>query len=145
MEEKNSFLKIIIILLVLLLVATLVVGFIYINKKSNKGVEKEVVKEEITFPLEEFVVNLKEENGLPGYLKIKIALMYYNKKEEKALENNIEKIRDVINGQLRKKTSSEILNEEEIQNIKSEMKDSINEALDKDLIEGIYFTDIVVQ
>lgn len=147
MNEKNNLLKVIIIILVLILIATVVVGFIYINKKGEKieKIEKEKKIEEIILPLEEFIVNLKEEDGLSSYLKIKIALMYGNKKEKDFLETSIEKIRDVINGELRSKSSSEILNEEEVIKIKSNMKDCLNKALDKEVIKDIYFTDIVVQ
>lgn len=144
--EKNKGLKIVILLLVLILVATLVMGFLYIGNKDKKNVSEAAKPiDENTFPLEEFLVNLKSEKGIPNYLKIKIALMYPEKKDEKKLDENVNKIRDVINDQLRVRTAKDMLDVEKVDTLKLEMLGAINGALGEEVILDIYFTDIVVQ
>lgn len=146
MEKKSNGLKIIIILLVLILIATLVVGFLYIRKKEKAGgVEAAKPIDENTYQLEEFLVNLKSEGNIPSYLKIKIALMYPNKKDETKLEENVDKIRDIINDQLRVRTSKQVLDTDKVQELKTHMIGAINESLGKEVVLDVYFTDIVVQ
>ena len=80
-----------------------------------------------------------------NYLKIKIALMYTDEKQEKNLSSNVNKIRDVIINQLRSKTPEEILDIEKTSELKKEIVDEINSAIKNDIVKDIYFTDLVIQ
>ena len=142
MESNNKGLRLIIIALLLLLIATLVVGILYIK---SKGTGEEKPKAEIVYDLEEFLLNLKPEGGRNGYLKVKISVMYTDDDKKEFLESNVAKIRDAITSVLMSKTSKEMGDVKELEQVKKQMKDSINAALREDIVEGIYISDIVIQ
>ena len=71
--------------------------------------------------------------------------MCKDKKDVKVIEANVNKLRDVIIADLREKTATEILDNGNISNIKTEMVTNLNEALNRDMINGVYFIDLVVQ
>lgn len=148
-SKSNKGLKIIIAaLLVLVAVAIFFVGFILL-KGGDVGGIAETLKgpvEEITMDLEEFVINLQPENGRSkSYAKIKISLMYTNPKETEYLVANTSKIRDKITNNLRSKTGAEMIDVEKSSELKTKLKDDLNEALGGPLIQDVYITDIVIQ
>ncbi len=145
--EKRKLSKPLIIVIILILLALTVV-FGYLVLKGNVNITKLFNKnknKEHTILLNEFVVNLKSDNNKKSYLKMQIALMYENKKDGVIIESNVNKIRDIIINNLLGKTSTDIIDEDNIHNFKEKLKKDINLALNDDLIKDIYITDLVIQ
>lgn len=147
--KSNNGLKIVIaILLLLVAISIFFVGFILFKGGDIGGVTQALQKpaEEITMDLEEFVINLQPENGrTKTYAKIKISLMYTNSKETDYLTKNNSKMRDKITNKLRAKTATEMIDVDNLEQLKIELKDEVNEGLGRPIIEDVYLTDIVIQ
>lgn len=96
-----------------------------------------------TFGLDEFLVNLADEDG-KRYLKVKVFLGYDNKKLDAELEEKKPILRDAVISVLRSKKSTDI-SAKGIENIKMEIIQRINATLDKGQLNNVYFNDILVQ
>jgi flagellar FliL protein len=146
-SERKSISKIIIIaLLVLILLLTAAIFVFVVTDNPVDGLVKIFQSNgEYTIPLDEFVVNLKQDSNIKHYIKIKIALMFTEENNSKVIETNVSKIRDTIISTLRSKTYEEVLNDEETINLKRELVENINNALNDHIVEGVYFTDVIVQ
>ena len=145
-EVKSKSKIIIIILLAIIVALSGVIAYIVISDNQISDIMQEfMAKEEYTILLDEFVVNLKTNNRVQHFLKVKIALMYNDKKESKVIEASVSKIRDVILTDLREKTYEDIINGEKTIDIKTELLEKINTALNSDVIKDLYITDLIVQ
>lgn len=96
-----------------------------------------------TFGLDEFLVNLADEDG-KRYLKVKVFLGYDNKKLDTELEEKKPILRDAVISVLRSKKSTDI-SAKGIESIKMEIIQRINATLDKGQLNNIYFNDLLVQ
>ncbi|MDR7869590.1 MAG: flagellar basal body-associated FliL family protein [Tissierellaceae bacterium] len=146
-KEKRNVDKIVIIaLLAAILVLVVGIGYLLISDQQMPSITT-IFKSngEYTIPLDEFIVNLKSDTTANNYLKINIALMYTDEKYGTEINSNINKIRDLVITNLREKTASELLNDDSVSKIKSDIKDDINSSLKVMAIEDIYITDIIVQ
>lgn len=145
-ERKNIDKIIIIALLATILVLVFGIGYLLLSDKEMPELTT-IFKSngEYTIPLEEFIVNLKQEESLNSYLKINVALMYTDEKTGDEINANVNKIRDLVIANLRDKTASDMLNEISISKLKVDIKDDINNSLKNIAIEDIYITDIIVQ
>lgn len=145
-EKKSKLKVIIIVLVVLVLVAASAIGYFMVTgKQVSDIVNMFQSNEEYTILLDEFVANLYSENGKKSYLKVKIALMYTDKKHEKSINSNVNKIRDLILNDIREKTSQDMLEKEHILKFKKEIINNINSALKDDIVKDVYFTDLIIQ
>ncbi len=145
-ERGSNFKVLVLIILVLVLASILVIGYLLVKDKGAADLASVFkAEEENTILLDEFIVNLKSERSMRNYLKIKIALMYTDEKQEKNLNSNVNKIRDVIINQLRSKTPEDMLDIGKTSEFKKEMVEEINSAIKADTIKDIYFTDLVIQ
>ncbi|MDW8799653.1 flagellar basal body-associated FliL family protein [Clostridium sp. A1-XYC3] len=108
----------------------------------NTSYLDQVVSEK-TFELDEFLVNLADEDG-KRYLKAKVSLGYNNKKLDKELEEKKPVLRDAIISILRTKKAADI-GPKNMNNIKMEIIQRINTMLKEDQLNNIYFNDILVQ
>lgn len=145
-EKKSKLKLVIIILLVVIILLGIVIGYFVISGKKISDIKEKMNPiEEQTVLLNEFLVNLKFENTKKNYLKVRIALMYTDKKQTEVINANNSKIRDLILSELTKRNAEEILNIEAINDLKLEIIKNLNLALDGDIIKDIYFTDMVVQ
>ncbi len=146
-KEKKSKLKfIIIILLVVILLAASITAYFMISGKSLKDIKKASKSEdEYTIALDEFVTNLKNENKGKNYLKIQVALMYKDEKNTETMESNLSKIRDIVLNDLREKTTEQILEVKNTPKLKEELLKKLNDSLGEEVIEDIYFTNLIVQ
>lgn len=145
-ESKNKLQSRVLILTVLILI---LVGTVVYLARINYGVD-DLLKAfesngEYTILLDEFLLNVKSEGSMQRYLKITVALMHRDEKQNDYIESNINKIRDVILSTLRSKTYEEMLDNSNIEDIKNEIVKNINHNLKEDLIEEIYFTDLILQ
>jgi flagellar FliL protein len=148
-SPKGNILKIVIIILLLLVVVGgAAFGGMYIASKkavttaSTAPKTYEIV--EVTYSLDEFLVNLSDEDGR-RYLKVKV-FIGYEENEELIVELEAKKpiIRDLINTSLRAKKTTDF-SAAGVEAIKTELIASINPVLTKGKISHIYFNDILVQ
>jgi flagellar FliL protein len=96
-----------------------------------------------TFGLDEFLVNLADEDG-KRYLKVKVFLGYDNKKLDAELEEKKPILRDAVISVLRSKKSTDITSKG-IESIKMEIIQRINATLEKGQLNNVYFNDLLVQ
>ena len=147
-SEKRSISKIIIIALlvmILLLTAAILVFVVADNPMGNIVEVFQSNGDEYTVPLEEFVVNLKQEGSIRHYIKVTMALMFTNEDNGPIIEANVSKIRDVIISTLRSKTYAEVSDDDQTINLKAELVKNINETLKSEIVEGVFITDVIIQ
>lgn len=138
--------KILIISLIAFLILSLVLMFFLLKDKVQIDITKLFkVQAEDSISLDEFIVNINNDNGRKGYLKLELALMYTNKKGGKLIEANINKIRDIVITNLMQKSSSDFSSVEGISEFKDEIKSKINGDIHGDLVQDVYITNIVIQ
>lgn len=145
---KNK--KIIVIILILIIFSA-GAGFFILGKGGNeqinkiissilpKGKDKKEIETE-NLDLEEMVLKLADE-GI-RYLKVSITVSYDS--SYKDIEKNTPLIRDNIINSLMAKRADDFA-AENLKNIKEEMKNTLNTQLGGNVIQSIYFTNIVVQ
>ena len=71
--------------------------------------------------------------------------MYTDEKYGDEINTSINKIREVVITNLREKTASDLLNDDVVTNLKSDIKGDINSFLNVVEVEDIFITDIIVQ
>lgn len=145
---KNK--KIIVIILILIIFSA-GAGFFILGKGGNeqinkiissilpKGKDKKEIETE-NLDLEEMVLKLADE-GI-RYLKVSITVSYDS--SYKDIEKNTPLIRDNIINSLMAKRADDFA-AENLKNIKEKMKNTLNTQLGGNVIQSIYFTNIVVQ
>lgn len=145
--NSNLIKVVVILLLVVVIILAAALAFFLIKGEGGTEAVTNIFKsdDEYTYLLDEFAINLKPEGRTNHYLKLKIALMYKDKKGAEILEPNVNKIRDSVIGILRDKSYSEIIDSNIAVSMKEEIISTLNDALGKVLIQDIYITDILVQ
>ncbi|WP_251860478.1 flagellar basal body-associated FliL family protein [Clostridium sp. Marseille-Q2269] len=114
------------------------------SQQVNNGVyPQQVVVSSKTYSLDEFLVNLADEDG-KRFLKAKIYIGYEEKKLSKELETKKPILRDAVIGVLRSKKATDI-NPKNIDKIKIEIINKITPMLEKGRINSMYFDDLIVQ
>lgn len=145
-KKKSISRFIIIILLVVIAAGIALTAYFIISGKSLKDIrELGKSEDEYTISLDEFITNLKNEDRGKNYLKIEVALMYKDEKHTGLLETNLNKIRDIVLNDLREKTSEYILEVKNTPKLKEDLLEKLNESLGEEVIEDIYFTNLIVQ
>ncbi|MGH4140929.1 flagellar basal body-associated FliL family protein [Clostridium sp.] len=139
---------IIILLLVLIVVGGAAFGGMYFlgkkNDSSSTTTAKVAVSNEVTYSLDEFLVNLTDEDGR-RYLKVSVVLGYEDNADLTAeLETKKPIIRDAVIATLRAKTTADFSGAG-VDGIKKELIAKVNPTLTKGKISHIYFNDILVQ
>lgn len=144
---KKIIIPIILVIVILLSVTGLFVYSKVINKPISEIFNKFVPEEkEYTVTLNEFLVNLKSQNGdSKQYLRINMALMYTDSKHTEKIQSNLSLIRDLIISGLRDVTIENALEEETMVNFKQKTTKSINDKLGQGLIKELYITDLIVR
>lgn len=145
---KNK--KIFLIILILIIFSA-GAGFFILGKGGNKqinkiiglfiptGTDKDEIKTE-NLDLEEMVLKLADEGV--RYLKVSITVSYDS--SYKDIEKSTPLIRDNIINCLMAKRADDLA-AENLNNIKEEIKNTLNTNLGGNVIQNIYFTNIVVQ
>lgn len=146
MEAKKSNKLIIILLIVTLAIVVAMAGYfgyfiLYKNKQSKTSNNKATLTEK-TVQLDEFVVNLADEDI--RYIKVKINLAFTDKKLETEISEKTPQIRDIINTHLMTKKAEE-LNSKGMLKLKVELVNKINGLLVNGKITNIYLNDIIIQ
>jgi len=96
-----------------------------------------------TFGLDEFLVNLADEDG-KRYLKVKVFLGYDSKKLDSELEEKKPILRDAIISVIRTKKAADIT-PKGVESIKMEIIGKVNPLLEKGQLNNVYINDILVQ
>ncbi|MBN2258997.1 MAG: flagellar basal body-associated FliL family protein [Clostridiales bacterium] len=147
-EKKKKKKKLLIIIpLIIVLLAGGFVGYAFFTKSFFFKVDGEaaVVKiDEKIYDMEEFIINLNDE-GSRRYLKTKIVLAYENDKDLDLFNKNIPQMRDLIIETLRAKTSEDVMNVENTESLKNEIRDNVNKIYDEDIVLEVYFVDFLIQ
>ncbi|NJJ33988.1 flagellar basal body-associated FliL family protein [Clostridioides difficile] len=145
---KNK--KVFLIILILIIFSA-GAGFFILGKGGNKqinkiigsfiptGTDKDEIKTE-NLDLEEMVLKLADEGV--RYLKVSITVSYDS--SYKDIEKSTPLIRDNIINCLMAKRADDFA-AENLNNIKEEIKNTLNTNLGGNVIQNIYFTNIVVQ
>jgi flagellar FliL protein len=147
-SQKSNIIKIVILVVLLLVVVggATFAGVYFIGQKNTSTTakpEKVVEITELSYALDEFLVNLLDEDG--RILKVNVFISYEENKElaaEIVLKKHI--IRDAVNTSLRSKRSTDF-GATGVDSLKSELISIINPVLTKGKISHIYFNDIFIQ
>lgn len=152
--KKSKKLLLIIIIAAVLLAGAGVGGFFFLKKGGDEhkkeDVAKSTVEEEVpkvkekTFliQLDPFILNLSE----PGrFVKLTVHLEVKNEKIQQYINEKMPKIRDVIITLLSSKSADVLATPEGKFQLKDELLLRVNQAIEKDFVKNIYFTEFVIQ
>lgn len=98
----------------------------------------------ILYPLDSFTVNLKSDNGR-RYLKVTISLELEGEELSLELDAKSPVIRDRIIRILTSKTLEEISSKKGKQKVSDQIMNTLNAMISDGQIQGIYFTEFVIQ
>jgi len=144
--KKGNGLKIVIIvLLVLVVVGGAAFGGMYLAGKKGTTTPKVVAVNELTYSLDEFLLNLLDGDS-KRYLKVIVFIGYEENKNLTAeLDTKKPIIRDVVIATLREKKTTDFNTTAGVNLIKDQLIARINPTLTKGKISHIYFNDLLVQ
>ncbi len=114
---------------------------------KGKGQDKEAAKDAkaakgVLIPVDAFVVNLSD----PGrYLKVTMQLEIDDPLNQPLVTEKMPKLRDAIITLLSSKSSEAVAGPEGKFQLKDELLLRVNQAVGKDVIRNLYFTDFVMQ
>lgn len=145
--NKNILLS---ILAIPILVAVgVIIGGYYIKDNAQMvsgSEEREEAFEEVSVPLEEFVLNLEPTSNINHYIRFEVSLSSTKENGEEIINSNLNKIRDEIIRTVSSQSVDEIFDDESgTILLKDLLKQAINETLEDDVIYEVYITNIVVQ
>lgn len=156
-EKKVKSLKSIILIVVIVIVGIAagtvgtIVGNMFLHKNEPKeevvAVDKKYNKDEVSVPLEEFLINLAEgPNKEASYIRIEMSLLTANSKNAETVQENTEMIRDSVINKLRQKDASSILADQNgVNKLKEELRDQINKDYGSALVREVFITNLVIQ
>ena len=145
---KKSKLKLIIIAVVVLFIgAGGIYGYSKYNKeKEEKAETRKTEKVSIICPLNSFVVNLLDTQGVAKrYLKITMQLEIGKEEDRLLIENHNAQIRDIVLLLLSSQSLKEINTMEGKLELKQTLLARMNQILGDGVVRSIYFTEFVVQ
>jgi len=137
------------VILVALMIGGGTIGSLITTGKAKEWItsfnKKEV--ESILVPQEEFLVNLKSNDGsLDDFLKIEMSVETTDEENGTILTEKAAIVRDAIISVLRNKSTDNIFDEAEgVLVIKQEIISKINQNLGSDVASELYITNIVMQ
>ncbi|MEY8291424.1 flagellar basal body-associated FliL family protein [Carnobacteriaceae bacterium 52-44] len=150
-KDKKGFNKniLLIILAVPILVAIGVVAGNYLANDpqvvSGNETEEETF-EEVSVPLEEFVLNLEPTNNVSRYIRLELSLSSTKEDGEETINSSLDKIRDVIIHTVSRHSVVEIFDDETgTITLKDSLKKALNKAFEDEVIHEVYITNIVIQ
>jgi len=98
----------------------------------------------VLYPLDTFTVNLKSDSGR-RYLKVTMSLELDGQEISMELDNKSPVIRDRVIRILTSKTLEEISSSKGKQKVTDQIMDTLNAMISDGQIQGIYFTEFVIQ
>ncbi len=97
-----------------------------------------------TLPLDTFIANLADDGG-KRYLKTTILVEFLGDAVPPGINAHLPQIRDLLLTLLTSKTFAEIRTPEGKQGLREEIIARLNQALDRDAVKAVYFTEFIVQ
>lgn len=138
------------VVLLLLFAGIGIGGFLFSGSGEESFISRfteEAEATETAVPLEEFLVNLNSESPRNSpIVRMVITVTSLNEDANEIITADIAKVRDAVIHSVSNQSAETIYNEEEGHFlIKNDIKDRINQALEEDIIEDVYITDILLQ
>lgn len=146
-EKSGKGMMVVLFVLGLIVLGAATFGGVYIFMKTNKTVSaQQVVVEQTYVDLDEFTVNLADDNG-KRFLKCELSIGYDkdDKKVAEEITNNTVVIRDTIIFYFKSKKAEFINDQNNKEQIKNELIEAINKELQKGKITDVRFKNIIVQ
>lgn len=142
--------KITLIIIIALLTTIITIGILLIVPKSNSEIvvveeEKEEEEEIIYYAYDigdAFITNMCSSNR---YVKVSVILQLKSEEEKELLEEENYIIRHTIIEILRNKTEEEYKDNEILNELRINIKEELEEILNVESIEDVYFTELVIQ
>jgi len=94
------------------------------------------------YPLETFVVNLADGDS---YLRVQVQIEFFKREVPKRFYVRIVPIRDALLGIMTAKKPEEVSGPDGKGELKSDIKEKINELMKKEEVKKVYFTQFIVQ
>jgi len=95
-------------------------------------------------PLEPFVVNLADEDG-SRYLKATIELEFFGTRVPNEVNARLPQVRDLLLTLFSSKLFADVRGAEGKAELREDILNRVNQALRRDLVKTVYFTEFVVQ
>jgi flagellar FliL protein len=148
-EKKNKkspkVMKIVLAVLIFVLVSGGSAAGAFFYFKKSAGVPENKMVEYETLELGDMVVNLAQATGV-HYLRVRMTLEYHPNKELAAeIERKKHQVSDVLLATLRNKSLADVIPAGSAETLKADLLEAINGCLEHGKVEGIYFTDYLVQ
>ncbi|WP_278915814.1 flagellar basal body-associated FliL family protein [Ligilactobacillus agilis] len=147
--------KLVLILAFILLAAAFGFGGSYLANKyilpkkaeAAKNDKTTISKDEVLVPISKFVVNLSgNSNNNYQYIRLKISCLVADKDASENLTKSMPLVRDSVISVLNSKTANDLLEANEgINNLKTAIKDKINQEYGQTIVKQVYITDLVIQ
>jgi flagellar protein FliL len=121
-----------------------------LDEEKNTAEMKEPEEEELEegeellgaiFPLDTFVVNLKENSGM---VRAQLQIEFKERDVPKKFLQKTVMARDMIISLLARKTKDELLTESGKAKVKEDIREIVNEVIKKDLAKKVYFSQFVI-
>lgn len=152
--KKRSTVKkmlVVIVTAVIVLVAGMGIGITVFGETGEDSIMSRFTSEdeekEHAVALSEFLVNISGESSRSkAIVRMEITVTSMNAEAEGIINQEIAKVRDAVIHVVAAQTDATILEEDEGDFIiKDSIKDRINHALNQELIEDVYITNILIQ
>ena len=146
--------KLVLILAFILLAAAFVFGGSYLANKyilpkkaeAAKNDKTTISKDEVLVPISKFVVNLSGNSNNYQYIRLKVSCLVADKDASENLTKSMPLVRDSVISVLNSKTANDLLEANEgINNLKTAIKDKINQEYGQTIVKQVYITDLVIQ
>lgn len=147
--------KLVLILAFILLAAAFGFGGSYLANKyilpkkaeAAKNNKTTISKDEVLVPISKFVVNLSgNSNNNYQYIRLKVSCLVADKDASENLTKSMPLVRDSVISVLNSKTANDLLDANEgINNLKTAIKDKINQEYGQTIVKQVYITDLVIQ
>lgn len=95
--------------------------------------------------LQEFIVNIEDDNRVNSYLRIQISLECKDRGNKIEAEKNIDKIRDIVIMDLVDRNKKDFEDYKGISRVSDQLRDKINSKLGRKVVEEIYIVRILTQ
>jgi flagellar protein FliL len=146
--------KLVLILAFILLAAAFGFGGSYLANKyilpkkaeAAKNDKTTISKDEVLVPISKFVVNLSGNSNNYQYIRLKVSCLVADKDASENLTKSMPLVRDSVISVLNSKTANDLLEANEgINNLKTAIKDKINQEYGQTIVKQVYITDLVIQ
>lgn len=150
-KSGNKSKIVIIALITVILVLTGVVGFSLMGNTSEipfiSNLTKEPEPVEVQLPLEEFLINVSDEDGSnTAMVKLEVSVSSYAEGAEELIGQDIAKVRDAIIHVVSNESIDTLLAREEGSfTIKNALKNRINESFGEEIVDEVFITNILTQ